>query len=108
MSTAQAQRALRRANLVRLERTTYRNELRTAESLSVARARAAELILDPPDCLATMRVAQLLMCCRSMGRALTLKTLRRVELSEFKTIGALTERQRQVLAEELRGEATDA
>jgi hypothetical protein len=85
-------RALERANKVRLARA----ELKRA--VAVGDADAAEVILNCPWEAASMAVADLLMSQRRWGRTRCRKFLASIQMSENKTIGSMTERQRRTLA----------
>jgi hypothetical protein len=93
-------RALERANEVRLARADLKR--RIAEK----QISAAEVILRCPWEANSWAVAELLLSQRRWGRSRCRKFLGRNHISEVKTIGALTERQRWMLAEQL--ECTDA
>ena len=81
--------ALERANHVRLARAVLKRRLRAGEVV------AAEAILRGTD---TMTVTELLLSQRGWGPRRAAKMLRSVSLSESKTLGSLTERQRLTLA----------
>ncbi len=93
-------RALERANEVRLARADLKR--RIAEK----QITAAEVILRCPGEASSWAVADLLLSQRRWGRSRCRKFLGRNHISEVKTIGALTKRQRWMLAEQL--ECTDA
>ena len=85
-------RALERANHVRLTRATLKRRLRAGELV------AADAILRSSRDTDTMTVAELLLSQRGWGPARSAKMLRSVSLSDKKTLGSLTERQRVMLA----------
>jgi hypothetical protein len=85
-------RALERANRVRLTRATLKRRLRSGE------VAVAETILRGSRDTDTMTVAELLLSQRGWGPTRSAKLLRSVSLSEKKTLGSLTERQRMMLA----------
>ncbi len=91
-SAHQRLRALHRANHVRLTRATLKRRLRAGE------VTAAEEILRSSRDTDTMTVAELLLNQRGWGPTRSAKMLRSVSLSEKKTLGSLTERQRVMLA----------
>ena len=93
-------RALERANEVRLARAELKR--RIAEK----QVSAAEIILRCPWEANSWAVSELLLSQRRWGRSRCRKFLGRNHISEVKTIGALTERQRRMLAEQL--ECVDA
>ena len=88
----QCMRALQRANEVRLARAELKR--RIAEG----RVSAAEVILQCPSLIEKMTVSELLMSQRRWGRTRCRKYLTAVPLSENKTVGSMTDRQRQALA----------
>jgi hypothetical protein len=84
--------ALERANHVRNARATLKRRLRAGE------VAAAEAILRGSRDTDTMTIAELLLSQRGWGPRRSTKMLRSVSLSEKKTLGSLTERQRVMLA----------
>ncbi len=92
----QYMRALERAHQVRLARA----ELKRQVALGVTSA--AEVILECPWEADSMAVADLLMSQRRWGQTRCRKFLAQLQMSEKKTIGSMTERQRQTLAQMLR------
>jgi len=93
--------ALERANHVRLARATLKRRLRAGEVV------AAEAILRRSHDTDTMTVAELLLSQRGWGPRRSAKMLRSVSLSERKTLGSLTERQRVMLAAVLSSREND-
>ncbi len=88
----QYMRALERANKVRLARADLKRRVSTGE-LGVA-----EVILDCPWEAESMAVADLLMSQRRWGQTRCRKFLSQIPMSEKKTIGSMTDRQRRTLA----------
>ena len=88
----QYMRALERANKVRLARAELKRRVATDE------IDVAEVILDCPWEAESMAVADLLMSQRRWGQTRCRKFLAQVPMSEKKTVGSMTERQRQTLA----------
>lgn len=84
--------ALERANHVRNARATLKRRLRASE------VAAGEAILRGSRDTDTMTVTELLLSQRGWGPRRSAKMLRSVSLSEKKTLGSLTERQRVMLA----------
>ena len=84
--------ALERANHVRLTRAALKRRLRGGE------VAAADAILRSSRDTDTMTVAELLLSQRGWGPTRSAKMLRSVSLSEKKTLGSLTARQRAMLA----------
>jgi hypothetical protein len=91
----QYMRALERANQVRLARAELKRRV-AVEEISVA-----EVILQCPWEAESMAVGDLLMSQRRWGQTRCRKFLAQVPMSEKKTIGSLTERQRDSLAKML-------
>ena len=88
----QYMRALERANKVRLARADLKRRVADGD------AQVAEVILDCPWESASMAVADLLMSQRRWGQTRCRKFLAQIPMSEKKTIGSMTERQRRTLA----------
>src|SRR5437763_17159277 len=88
-------RALERANAVRLARAELKRRIAEGE------ASAADVILDPPDEAVSWAVGELLMSQRRWVTTRCRKFLARYHISETKPLGALTDRQRRLLAHEL-------
>jgi hypothetical protein len=88
----QHMRALERANKVRLARAELKRRVAVAE-LDVA-----EVILDCPWEADSMAVADLLMSQRRWGQTRCRKFLSQIPMSEKKTVGSMTDRQRQTLS----------
>ena len=84
--------ALERANDVRLARATLKRRLRAGELAAADALRRGSRDTD------TMTVADLLVSQRGWGPSRSAKLLRSLSLSEQKTLGSLTERQRVMLA----------
>jgi hypothetical protein len=88
-------RALQRANEVRLARAELKRRVADGELT------ASEVVLDAPWEAQSMAIADLLMSQRRWGRTRCRRFLASVLLSETKTIGSLTERQRRAVAAQL-------
>ncbi len=88
----QHMRALERANQVRLARADLKRRVALGEVC------VAEVILDCPWEAESMAVGDLLMSQRRWGQTRCRKFLAQVPMSEKKTIGSMTERQRNTLA----------
>lgn len=88
-------RALERANQIRLARADLKRRIAEGE-VSVV-----EVLLDVPPHAASWAVWDLLMSQRRWGTSKCRKFLWRNRINETKTVGALTERQRRMLAEQL-------
>jgi hypothetical protein len=88
----QHMRALELANRVRLARADLKRQI------AIGDKGAAEVIVTCPWEATTMTVADLLMSQRRWGRTRCRKFLASIPISENKTIGSMTERQRNTLA----------
>ena len=91
----QHMQALQRANAVRLARAELKRRVADGD-LS-----AAEVILDSPWEAESMTVSELLTSQRRWGHTRCRKFLQAVPMSEHKTIGSMTDRQRSALAGQL-------
>jgi hypothetical protein len=85
-------RALERANKVRLARADLKRRV------AMGKIHVAEVILDCPWEAQSMAVADLLMSQRRWGQTRCRKFLAQVPMSEKKTVGSMTDRQRRTLA----------
>lgn len=90
-------RALEHANAIRLARAELKRRI------AVGEISAADVILECPEAARRWTVAELLLSQRRWGSTRCRKFLERNGVSEIKPIGALTERQRKLLAAQLRG-----
>jgi hypothetical protein len=88
----QHMRALARANAVRLARAALKRKVADEE------VEVAKVILECPWEAHSMAVADLLMSQRRWGHTRCRRFLAQVPMSEKKTVGSMTERQRQALA----------
>jgi hypothetical protein len=88
----QHMRALERANKVRLARADLKRRVASGETS------VAEVILECPWEADSMAVADLLMSQRRWGQTRCRKFLSQIPMSEQKTVGSMTERQRRTLA----------
>jgi hypothetical protein len=86
-------RALERANAVRLARADLRRRVADGELA------AAEVILGAPWEADSMTVSDLLTSQRRWGHTRCRKFLQAIPMSENKTIGSMTERQRRAVAQ---------
>ena len=85
-------RALERANKIRLARAELKRRIAEGD------ISAAEVILDPPGAAISWEIGELLMSQRRWGRTRCRKFLTSIPISENKSIGSMTERQRKTLA----------
>ena len=96
----QYMRALERANKVRLARAELKRRISTGE------IDVTDVLLHCPWEADSMAVADLLLSQRRWGQTRCRKFLAQLPMSEKKTIGSLTDRQRQTLVAMLRGVRT--
>jgi hypothetical protein len=85
-------RALARANQVRLARAELKR------GVAFGKVDVAEVILHCPWEVHSMAVADLLSSQRRWGQTRCRKLLARIPMSEKKTVGSMTDRQRRALA----------
>lgn len=87
----QHMRALQRANEIRLARADLKRRV------SIGEMDIAEVILDCPVEAHSMAIADLLMSQRRWGQTRCRRFLAQIPMSERKTVGSLTDRQRRTL-----------
>jgi len=90
-------RALARANRVRLARAELKRQVAEGETT------VAEVVLECPWEAESMPVADLLMSQHRWGQTRCRRFLSAIPMSETRTVGSLTERQRNALATQLGG-----
>jgi hypothetical protein len=95
-SLTQRMEALRRANEIRTQRARLKRDLKGG------RTKIHGLLLDPPDYLLTAKVFDLLLAVPKYGRVKVNRILTHCRISPSKTIGGLSERQRNELVSYLR------
>jgi hypothetical protein len=88
--------ALQRANEIRTRRAQLKRDLKAG------RASIHMLLATPPDFLATAKVFDMLLAVPKYGRVKANKILQQCRISPSKTIGGLSERQRNELVSLLR------
>jgi hypothetical protein len=91
-ASSRSVQALQRANHVRRARSLLKRRVANGELA------LAEVILTCPPDIATMPIAQLLASQHGWGEARSRALLARVTLREDKSVGSLTDRQRQAVA----------
>ena len=84
-------RALRHANEIRSGRARLKKEL------AVGRARIEEIIAQPPESAKTAKVYDLLLALPKIGPAKATRCLSQCRIAPSKTVGGLSERQRDEL-----------
>ena len=95
---AQHMRALAQANRVRLARAELKRQVAEGE------ASVADVVLECPWEAESMTISDLLMSQHRWGRTRCRRFLASIPMSETKTIGTMTERQRRELARLLAGD----
>ena len=95
-SRAQRLDALERANQIRTQRAKLKKDLKAG------RKSIHTLLLNPPDYVATAKVMDMLLAVPKYGRVKVNKLLGQCRISPSKTIGGLSERQRDELVALLR------
>jgi hypothetical protein len=96
-SQQQRMDALRRANDIRSERARLKESLRTGD-LTIT-----DVLSDPPSCVHTAKVLDLLLAVPKYGRVKANRLLERCRVSPAKTVNGLTPRQRKELLDMLGG-----
>ena len=95
-SLSQRMDALKRANEIRTRRASLKRDLKSG------RVQIQTLLLDPPEYLQTAKVFDLLLAVPKYGRVKVNRILTQCRISPSKTIGGLSERQRNELVSYLR------
>ncbi|MEA2438331.1 MAG: hypothetical protein QOF65_2887 [Thermoleophilaceae bacterium] len=90
-SLDQRMEALRRANAVRVERARLKRELKAGD------VSAREVLTRPPEYLMTAKVFDVLLSLPKFGRVKATRCLNQCRISQSKTVGGLSERQRDEL-----------
>jgi hypothetical protein len=98
-SLRQRKDALERANYIRSWRAELKHDLHEG---GVAPGIVADLIASPRPEIESMKVFALLMALPKVGRVKAQKMLQRYHISPSKTVGGLSDRQRQILVTALR------
>lgn len=95
-SLDQRMEALRRANEIRSRRAQLKRDLKSG------RVSITDVIAEPPDYVLTAKVFDMLMAVPKYGKVKATRFLNTCRISQGKTIGGLSERQRTELLEVLR------
>jgi hypothetical protein len=90
-SLDQRMEALRRANEIRVERA------RLKKGLKVGDVSLSGVLADPPEFLLTAKVFDMLLAVPKFGRVKATRVLNQCRISQSKTVGGLSERQRSEL-----------
>ncbi len=83
--------ALRRANEIRVRRAQLKKDLKNG------RARIEDILRNPPGYVETAKVFDMLMAVPKFGRVKAARFLNQARISQAKTVGGLSERQRSEL-----------
>jgi len=95
-SLDQRMEALRRANEIRVRRAQLKKDLKAGTT------RIEEILRDPPEYVGTAKVIDILMAVPKFGRVKAARFLNQCRISQSKTVGGLSERQRAELVSLLR------
>ena len=87
-SLDQRMEALKRANDIRVRRAQLKKDLKDG------RAQIEDILLSPPDWVETAKVFDMLMAVPKLGRVKAARLLNSCRISQSKTVGGLSERQR--------------
>ena len=87
-SLDQRMEALKRANDIRVKRAQLKKDLKDG------RASIERILLDPPEYVSTAKVFDMLMAVPKFGRVKAARFLNQCRISQSKTVGGLSERQR--------------
>lgn len=90
-TTEQRMTALEKANAVRRWRAQLKRDMKAR------RLRAHELLREPPEMIHSMKVLDLLLAAPKIGRTKAMRMLTRAGVSPSRSVGALSDRQRQML-----------
>jgi hypothetical protein len=80
--------ALKRANDIRVRRAQLKKDLKDG------RVRVEDVLGDPPDYVETAKVFDILLAVPKFGRVKAARFLNQCRISQSKTVGGLSERQR--------------
>lgn len=80
--------ALRRANEIRVRRAQLKKDLKEG------RVKVEQVLVRPPDYVETAKVFDILMAVPKFGRVKAARFLNQCRISQSKTVGGLSERQR--------------
>ena len=92
-SLDQRMEALNRANEIRVRRAQLKRDLKAG------RQRIEDVIGDPPEYVLTAKVYDMLVAVPRLGRVKVGRLLTQCRISQSKTVGGLSERQRSELLE---------
>jgi hypothetical protein len=92
-SLDQRMEALQRANDVRVQRAQLKRDLKAGH------AHIEQILLRPPEFVSTAKVFDMLMAVPKFGRVKAARLLNQCRISQSKTVGGLSERQRTELVD---------
>jgi hypothetical protein len=95
-------RALAQANRVRLARAELKRQVAEGETT------VGDIVLECPWEAESMAIADLLLSQHRWGRTRCRRFLASIPMSETKTVGSMTDRQRRALASRLRGDVAES
>ena len=87
-SLDQRMEALKRANDIRVARAQLKKDLKLGQ------VRIDKILKNPPDYVATAKVFDMLMAVPKFGRVKAARFLNQARISQSKTVGGLSDRQR--------------
>jgi hypothetical protein len=87
-SLDQRMEALKRANDIRVRRAKLKKDLKEG------RVKIETIVLHPPEYVSTAKVFDMLMAVPKLGRVKAARMLNQCRISQSKTVGGLSERQR--------------
>ena len=87
-SLDQRMEALARANDIRVKRAQLKKDLKSGD------ASIEQILRDPPEYVSTAKVFDMLMAVPKFGRVKATRFLNQCRISQAKTVGGLSERQR--------------
>ncbi len=87
-SLDQRMEALKRANDIRVRRAQLKRDLKDG------RVQIESILLEPPEYVSTAKVFDMLMAVPKFGRVKATRLLNQCRISQSKTVGGLSERQR--------------
>ncbi len=92
--------ALAKGNRHRSARAELKRSLKGMDRFAAERT-IAKVVADPSEALGKMKLADLLLACPKWGEARTARLLVRCHVSADRTLGGLSERQREAVVGEL-------
>ena len=87
-SLDQRMEALKRANDIRVRRARLKKDLKDGQ------AHIEAILMDPPEYVSTAKVFDMLMAVPKFGRVKAARLLNQCRISQSKTVGGLSDRQR--------------